>query len=87
MTGDDHVLGRDLAGQAGRRLLELRARVATRTCCARPATGLSHEFLTAALAALRPATWCSPRRAPTTPRGSVRAGSGSSIRWTAQGVR
>ena len=25
MTGDDHVLARDLAGQAGQRLLELRA--------------------------------------------------------------
>jgi hypothetical protein len=40
---DDQALARDLAAEAGRRLLDLRTRggdpEAIRTCCARPATG------------------------------------------------
>ena len=54
MTGDDHVLARDLAGQAGRRLLELRAQGGDPDVLRKVGDRLSHEFLTAALAALRP---------------------------------
>jgi len=54
MTGDDHVLARDLAGQAGRRLLELRAQGGDPDVLRKAGDRLSHEFLTAALAALRP---------------------------------
>ena len=69
MTGDDHVLARDLAGQAGQRLLELRAQGGDPDVLRKAGDRLSHEFLTAALAACGPATSCSPRRAPTTPPG------------------
>jgi 3'(2'), 5'-bisphosphate nucleotidase len=54
MTGDDHVLARDLAGQAGRRLLELRAQGGDPDVLRKAGDRLSHEFLTAALAARRP---------------------------------
>jgi len=54
MTGDDHVLARDLAGQAGQRLLELRAHGGDPDVLRKAGDRLSHEFLTAALAALRP---------------------------------
>jgi 3'(2'), 5'-bisphosphate nucleotidase len=54
MTGDDHVLARDLAGQAGQRLLELRARGGDPDVLRKAGDRLSHEFLTAALAARRP---------------------------------
>jgi 3'(2'), 5'-bisphosphate nucleotidase len=54
MTGDDHVLARDLAGQAGRRLLELRAQGGDPDVLRKAGDRLSHEFLAAALAALRP---------------------------------
>jgi 3'(2'), 5'-bisphosphate nucleotidase len=54
MTGDDHVLARDLAGQAGRRLLDLRAQGGDPDVLRKAGDRLSHEFLTAALAALRP---------------------------------
>ena len=55
MTGDDHALARDLAVQAGRRLLDLRAHRDSEADVLRKAGDrLSHEFLTAALAALRP---------------------------------
>jgi len=54
MTGDDHVLARDLAGQAGQRLLELRAQGGDPDVLRKAGDRLSHEFLTAALAALRP---------------------------------
>jgi 3'(2'), 5'-bisphosphate nucleotidase len=54
MTGDDHVLARDLAGQAGRRLLELRARGGDPDVLRKAGDRLSHEFLVAALADLRP---------------------------------
>ena len=54
MTGDDHVLARDLAGQAARRLLELRAQGGDPDVLRKAGDRLSHEFLTAALAALRP---------------------------------
>jgi 3'(2'), 5'-bisphosphate nucleotidase len=54
MTGDDHVLARDLAGQAGRRLLELRAQGGDPDVLRKVGDRLSHEFLAAALAALRP---------------------------------
>jgi 3'(2'), 5'-bisphosphate nucleotidase len=54
MTGDDHVLARDLAGQAGQRLLDLRAQGGDPDVLRKAGDRLSHEFLTAALAALRP---------------------------------
>jgi len=54
MTGDDHVLARDLAGQAGQRLLELRAQGGDPDVLRKAGDRLSHEFLTAALARQRP---------------------------------
>src|SRR6201995_5179057 len=54
MTGDDHVLARDLAGQAGQRLLELRAQDGDPDVLRKTGDRLSHEFLTAALAGQRP---------------------------------
>jgi 3'(2'), 5'-bisphosphate nucleotidase len=54
MTGDDHVLARDLAGQAGQRLLELRAQGGDPDVLRKAGDRLSHEFLTAALAVRRP---------------------------------
>jgi 3'(2'), 5'-bisphosphate nucleotidase len=54
MTGDDHVLARDLAGQAGGRLLELRAQGGDPDVLRKAGDRLSHEFLVAALAGLRP---------------------------------
>jgi len=54
MTGDDHVLARDLAGQAGQRLLELRAQGGDPDVLRKTGDRLSHEFLTAALAGQRP---------------------------------
>ena len=53
MTGDDHVLARDLAGQAGQRLLELRAQGGDPDVLRKAGDRLSHEFLTAALAGQR----------------------------------
>jgi 3'(2'), 5'-bisphosphate nucleotidase len=54
MTGDDHVLARDLAGRAGTRLLELRAQGGDPDVLRKAGDRLSHEFLTAALADARP---------------------------------
>jgi 3'(2'), 5'-bisphosphate nucleotidase len=54
MTGDDHALARDLAGQAGTRLLELRAQGGDPDALRKAGDRLSHEFLTAELAACRP---------------------------------
>lgn len=54
MTGDDHVLARHLAGQAGRRLLDLRARGGDQDVLRKAGDRLSHDFLTAELAARRP---------------------------------
>ena len=54
MTGDDHVLARDLAGLAGQRLLALRARGGEADVLRKAGDRLSHEFLTAELAARRP---------------------------------
>jgi len=54
MTGDDHLLARDLAGQAGQRLLELRAQGGDPGVLRKAGDRLSHEFLTAALAGQRP---------------------------------
>ena len=53
-AGDDHVLARDLAVEAGRRLLELRAQGGEPDLLRKAGDRLSHEFLTAALAARRP---------------------------------
>jgi 3'(2'), 5'-bisphosphate nucleotidase len=52
--GDDHALARDLAAEAGRRLLELRARGGEPDVLRKAGDRLSHEFLTAALADRRP---------------------------------
>jgi 3'(2'), 5'-bisphosphate nucleotidase len=54
MTGDDHTLARDLADQAGTRLLELRAQGGDPDVLRKAGDRLSHEFLTAALAGARP---------------------------------
>jgi 3'(2'), 5'-bisphosphate nucleotidase len=54
MTGDDHALARDLAALAGKRLLELRALGGEQDELRKAGDRLSHEFLTAALAARRP---------------------------------
>ena len=71
MTGDDHVLARDLAGQAGSGCSSCAPRAATRTCCARPATGCRTSSSPPRWPAGARTTRCSPRRAPTTPRGSA----------------
>ena len=57
MTGDDHTLARDLAEQAGQRLLELRARGGfgeEPDVLRKAGDRLSHEFLTRELATRRP---------------------------------
>jgi len=54
MTADDHRLARDLAGQAGQRLLELRARGGDPVQLKADGDRLSHEFLMAEFARLRP---------------------------------
>ena len=54
MTGDDHVLARDLASQAGTRLLELRAQGGDPDVLRKAGDRLSHEFLITALAGRRP---------------------------------
>ena len=51
---DDHALARDLAGEAGQRLLELRARGGDSDVLRKAGDRLSHEFLMAELAARRP---------------------------------
>jgi 3'(2'), 5'-bisphosphate nucleotidase len=51
---DDHALARDLAGQAGARLLDLRARGGDADVLRKAGDRLSHDFLTAELAARRP---------------------------------
>ena len=57
MTGDDHTLARDLAEQAGQRLLELRAREGfgeEPDVLRKAGDRLSHEFLIRELATRRP---------------------------------
>ena len=54
MTRDDHVLARDLAEQAGLRLIELRAHGGNPDVLRKAGDRLSHEFLTAELTARRP---------------------------------
>jgi 3'(2'), 5'-bisphosphate nucleotidase len=54
MTGDDHALARDLAGQAGRRLTRLRAQGGDPDVLRKAGDRLSHEFVVAALADRRP---------------------------------
>ena len=54
MTGDEHRLARDLAEQAGQRLIELRGRGGDPDVLRQAGDRLSHEFLTAELAARRP---------------------------------
>ncbi len=54
-TADDNVLARDLAEQAGQLLLELRAGGGDPGTLRKAGDRLSHEFLTAELAARRPA--------------------------------
>jgi 3'(2'), 5'-bisphosphate nucleotidase len=53
-AGDDHTLARELASDAGRRLLELRAQGGEPDLLRKAGDRLSHEFLAAALAARRP---------------------------------
>ena len=54
MTGDDHRLARDLAEQAGLRLVELRAHGGDPDVLRKAGDRLSHEFLTRELADRRP---------------------------------
>jgi len=54
MTSDDHALARDLAAEAGRRLLALRARPAHADDLRKAGDRRSHEFLAAELARERP---------------------------------
>jgi 3'(2'), 5'-bisphosphate nucleotidase len=54
MTADDHVLARDLAEEAGQRLLDLRARGGDPDVLRKAGDRLSHEFLVAELNAKRP---------------------------------
>jgi 3'(2'), 5'-bisphosphate nucleotidase len=54
MTGDDDRLAADLAAEAGRRLLALRARGGNPDALRREADRRSHEFLAAELARQRP---------------------------------
>ena len=54
MTGDDHALARDLAEEAGRRLVELRARGGDPDVLRKAGDRQSHEFLTRELADRRP---------------------------------
>jgi 3'(2'), 5'-bisphosphate nucleotidase len=54
VSADDHALARELAAEAGRRLLELRARGGEPDLLRKAGDRLSHEFLTAELAARRP---------------------------------
>jgi 3'(2'), 5'-bisphosphate nucleotidase len=54
MTGDDHVLARDLAALAGERLLGLRAQGGDQDTLRKAGDRLSHDYLTAELAARRP---------------------------------
>jgi 3'(2'), 5'-bisphosphate nucleotidase len=51
---NDHALARDLAGRAGLRLLDLRARGGDPDGLRQAGDRLAHEFLTAALAGYRP---------------------------------
>jgi 3'(2'), 5'-bisphosphate nucleotidase len=51
---DDHTLARDLAGQAGQRLLGLRAQDGDPDLLRKTGDRMSHEFLTTALARQRP---------------------------------
>jgi 3'(2'), 5'-bisphosphate nucleotidase len=53
-TADDHVLARDLAEEAGRLLLGLRARGGDPDVLRKAGDRLSHEFLTTELATRRP---------------------------------
>jgi 3'(2'), 5'-bisphosphate nucleotidase len=54
VSTEDHELARDLATEAGRRLLDLRARGGEPDLLRKAGDRLSHEFLTAELAARRP---------------------------------
>jgi len=54
VSADDHVLARDLAAEAGRRLVALRARGGEPDLLRKAGDRLGHEFLTEALAAARP---------------------------------
>jgi len=54
MTDDDHALARDLAAQAGRRLVELRAHGGDPDVLRKAGDRQSHEFLIRELAARRP---------------------------------
>jgi 3'(2'), 5'-bisphosphate nucleotidase len=54
VSADDHILARDLAAEAGRRLVALRARGGEPDLLRKAGDRLGHEFLTEALAAARP---------------------------------
>ena len=54
MTADDHALARELAAEAGRRLLELRDRGGEPDLLRNAGDRLSHQFLSAELTARRP---------------------------------
>jgi len=68
MTDDDHALARDLAGQAGQRLLGLRAGGGEPDVLRKSGDRQSHEFLAAQLAAARPGDWVLSEEAADNPR-------------------
>ncbi len=57
MTDDDHILARELAWQAGRRLLGMRDGGVEPDLLRKSGDRQSHEFLAAELAARRPGDW------------------------------
>ena len=86
MTSDDDRLARDLAAEAGRRLLALRADGGDRRRAARRrVTGCRTSSWPPSWPGCGRATRCCPRRAATTRPGCPRTGCGSWTRWTAPG--
>ena len=71
MTGDDHVLARDLAARRAGGCSGCARRAASRTCCARRATGFRTSSSPPNWPPAAPGTWSCPRRPPTTRRGST----------------
>jgi len=79
MTGDDDLLAADLAAEAGRRLLALRARGGGPDALRRDGDRLSHEFLAAELARQRPGDAVLSEEGKDSRNGCPPAGCGS---WT-----
>ena len=85
MMSDDDRLARDLATEAGRRLLALRSAGGDPDMLREAGDRRSHEFLAAELARLRPDDAVLSEEGATIRPGCRPAGYGSSTRWTARG--